>query len=473
MSPAEIEGERESDQPQRLSWTDRPVRELVRLAWPIAVSMVSYSVMTLVDTLFVGRLGAPSLAGVGLGGVAAFTLLCFGFGLLRAVKVLTSQAVGRGAVAERNAYLGAGLIVALGLGLAAVLLGQLVADLLPLLAASGEAGAHARTYLQIRVLGTPFILMYCALREHRYGLGDSRSPMWAALAANGANVGLDYLFIVVLGHGVAGAAWATMAAHAVEGTILLVAQRREGYGLSIVARRHLRSLLSVGMPTGVQFLLEVGSFSILATLLAALSSVEMAAHQIALAVMHLTFLPALAIAEAGSVLAGQAVGAGRDDLVRPVGRWSMAVSGAYAALCTVVLVGFAHEIARGFADDPRIVLATVPLFWVAAGFQLADAGNAVARSILRGTGDVTWPAIAGITLAWLYIPGGTWLLAYQAGLGALGGWLALCAEIVTGAFVFWWRLERRGWHHAAARSRQRLQEDEPPSPLTSGEALTS
>ena len=58
--------------------------------------MLSYSIMTLVDTLFVGRLGASALAGVGLGGVAAFTVLCFGFGLLRGVKILVSQAVGAG-----------------------------------------------------------------------------------------------------------------------------------------------------------------------------------------------------------------------------------------------------------------------------------------------------------------------------------------------------------------------------------------
>ena len=58
-----------------------PLRELVRLAGPIAVSMLSYSMMTLVDTIVVGRLGAASLAGVGLGGTVAFALVCFWFGL--------------------------------------------------------------------------------------------------------------------------------------------------------------------------------------------------------------------------------------------------------------------------------------------------------------------------------------------------------------------------------------------------------
>ena len=54
-------------------WEGRSRRELVRLSWPIAISMLSYAVMTLADTLFVGRLGTQALAGVGLGAMASFT----------------------------------------------------------------------------------------------------------------------------------------------------------------------------------------------------------------------------------------------------------------------------------------------------------------------------------------------------------------------------------------------------------------
>ena len=74
------------------------------------MSTLSYSVMTLVDTLLVGRLGAASLAGVGLGGTAAFVLLCFSFGLLRGVKTLVSQAVGAKRPDEVGAYRGAALL---------------------------------------------------------------------------------------------------------------------------------------------------------------------------------------------------------------------------------------------------------------------------------------------------------------------------------------------------------------------------
>src|SRR5690242_9990663 len=91
---------------ESLDWERRPARELLRLSWPILISTISYSTMTLVDTLLVSGLGSAQLAGVGLGGTAAFALLCFSFGLLRGVKTLVAQAVGAGQRQEIGAYLG-------------------------------------------------------------------------------------------------------------------------------------------------------------------------------------------------------------------------------------------------------------------------------------------------------------------------------------------------------------------------------
>ena len=99
------EGAHRAERENELAWRTAPRAELLRLAWPIAVSMVSYAVMTLADTLFVGRIGPAALAGVGLGGTAAFVAICFPMGLLRGVKINVSQAVGAGrrVLGERGA----------------------------------------------------------------------------------------------------------------------------------------------------------------------------------------------------------------------------------------------------------------------------------------------------------------------------------------------------------------------------------
>jgi MATE family multidrug resistance protein len=441
---------------RKLKWEESLLGELLRLSWPIAVSTVSYSVMTLVDTLLVGHLGAAQLAGVGLGGTMAFALMCFAIGLLRGSKTLVSQAVGAGRHEEVGAYLGAALIVAGGVGAVCVGAGQALALLMPRVAATPEAGGFARTYLAIRTLGAPLALLHVALRETRYGEGDARAPMVATVAANLVNIALAALFVYRLGWGVAGAAWATVVAHGVEAGVLVAVQAR--WNVGAMRARHLRAVWRVGLPTGIQFTLEVGSFALLAAMLAAMSEVDMAAHQIALQVIHFCFLPAFAVAEAASVLAGQAVGAGREHEVGRVARQAMGVVAGYTGACTAILAGGAPLIVAGFGAKPALASVAVRLLHVAALFQVADGANIVARSTLRGAGDVRYPAVVGVVTSWALTPPLTWWLGYRMQLGAFGGWLALCCEIVAGALALWWRLERRTWLAAAGASRAMVED---------------
>jgi MATE family multidrug resistance protein len=101
----------------------------------------------------------------------------------------------------------------------------------------------------------------------------------------------------------------------------------------------------------------------------------------------------------------------------------------------------------------------VHLLYVAAGFQLFDAANIVARSVLRGTGDVRVPAVIAICSGWTFVPALTWFWGMHQGLGAVGGWLALTVDIIFGALVFWRRLGRGLWLPAARESRERLARD--------------
>src|SRR4051812_34714902 len=171
-----------------LQWKKNPLAELLRLSGPIAASTISYSLMTLTDTLLLGHVGRSELAGVALGGLFAFVLVCFSFGLLRAANTLVSQAVGGGRQDRLPGYLGAALFTALGIGLVTMLVGQVAARLIVHLAATPAAGHAAGTYLGLRSLGAPLVLCYVALREIRYGQGDARSPMRATVLANLVNI---------------------------------------------------------------------------------------------------------------------------------------------------------------------------------------------------------------------------------------------------------------------------------------------
>lgn len=447
---------RSSSSSASLGWSARPGRALLRLAWPITVSMVSFSAMTLASTAFVAQIGADELAGVGLAGVVGFALVCFGIGLLRGAKTLVSQAVGANRQDRLPELVGAAVAIAVSLGLVALFAGQLLAPLLEALSASPRAGHFAAEYLSIRSLGAPLVLLYAALREARYGVGDSRAPMRASLAGNAVNIALDALLILVLDWGVRGAAYATIAGNLTELAVLAWPMRAQLAKLRY-SRAAAREVWAQGVPNGVQFIMEVGSFLILTVLVARMSAVDAAAHQMVLHLVNVSFLPAHALAEAAAVLVGQAVGAGKDALVPRVAKRAVAIGAGYS---TVVLVGYAilgGVIARAMAAGDEVLgdRATL-LVHVSLVFLVADAANVIARGVLRGASDVRYAAVVGIATSWVTTPPLTWLLGMHWGLGAVGGWIGLAAEIVLGAALFWLRVLRGGWRPAAAAARRAM-----------------
>ncbi|HEX8107320.1 MAG TPA: MATE family efflux transporter, partial [Kofleriaceae bacterium] len=332
-----------------MTWIERPGRELLRLAWPITVSMVSFSMMTLTSTAFVAHIGADELAGVGLAGVVGFALVCFGIGLLRGAKTLVSQAVGADRRDRIPELLAAALALAVALGAAAMVLGHLIAPLLVSLSASPRAGRFAAQYLTIRSAGAPLVLVFAALREGRYGQGDTRAPMRASLAGNAVNFALDATLILGLGWGVRGAAVATICGNLTELALLAWPMRSSLRGLTW-RRAAVREVWAQGLPNGAQFIMEVGSFLILTVLVASMSAIDGAAHQMVLHLVNVSFLPAHALAEAAAVLVGQAVGANRDALILRVARRTFLIGAGYAVVCGVVYAVLGGLITRALAS---------------------------------------------------------------------------------------------------------------------------
>lgn len=437
-------------------WAERPGRELVKLAWPITVSTISYATMTLTSTAFVAQVGADELAGVGLGAVVGFALVCFGIGLLRGAKTLVSQAVGANRTDRLPELVGAALAIAVVLGAIALIAGQLVAPLLVALSASPRAGQFAAEYLTIRSLGAPVLLVYAALREASYGTGDSKTPMRAALAGNAVNIALDAVLILGLEWGIAGAAIATVFGNLTELCVLAWPNRvtiRNARWSPVAARE----VWAQGVPNGLQFIMEVGSFLILTVLVARMSAVDGAAHQMVLHLVNVSFLPAHALAEAAAVLVGQAVGANKDALVPKVAYRALALGAGYATICLVGYLALGHVVVDAMsAGDAALADRAQTLLYVSFAFLVADAANVIARGVLRGASDVRYAAIVGIATAWFTTPPLTYLLGVVAGLGAVGGWIGLALEIVVGASVFWWRVFRGGWRPAAAAARRSL-----------------
>jgi len=439
-----------------LPWIERPGRELLRLAWPITVSMVSFSTMTLASTAFVAQVGSAELAAVGLGGIVSFSLLCFAIGLMRATKTLVSQAVGAGRNDRIPELLGSAVLLAVGFGLAATLVGELVAPLLVSLSASPRAGGFAAQYLAIRSIGATLVLVYAALRESSYGVGNTRAPMRASLAANGVNIALDAVLILGLGWGVRGAAVAAIFGNLTELAVLALPMREQIRKMTW-NRRAVREVWAQGLPNGLQFVMEVGAFLILTIMVARWSAIDAAAHQLVLQLINVSFLPALALGEAAAVMVGQAVGANRDALVLRVANRAVVIGAIYATVGLVLYAILGGQITRAMSGgDVALADRSLTLVHVGLAFLIADAASVIARGVLRGASDVRYAAIVGIATSWALTPPLAYLLGDQLGLGVVGGWVGISAEIIVGASLYWLRVWRGGWRPSAAKARRTM-----------------
>jgi MATE family multidrug resistance protein len=300
------------------------------------------------------------------------------------------------------------------------------------------------------------VLVYAALREASYGVGDTRSPMRASIAGNAVNITLDVVLIVGLDWGVRGAAYATIAGNATELLLLALPMRAQLAKIGW-SPRAVRDVWAQGVPNGLQFVMEVGSFLILTVLVARMSAVDAAAHQLVLHLVNVSFLPAHALAEAAAVLVGQAVGAGKDSLVPTVARRALAIGAGYASTCLVVFAILGGSIASAMAaGDGALAARATTLVHVSLAFLVADAANVIARGVLRGASDVRYAAVVGIITSWLTTPPLAYLFGVYLGYGAAGGWVGLAVEIVVGASLFWLRVWRGGWRPAAAAARRAM-----------------
>lgn len=430
--------------------------EVVRLAWPITISMLSFTAMGLADTLFVSRLGTEPLAAVGMAVSTTFLILAFGMGLMGGVKVSVAQATG---ATDEDGVLRLGwqaLWVAGIVGVTLATLAPFGPMLFRALGAEGEVGEMANAYFLIRVLGSPLTFAMLAHKSWFDGRGDTRTPMVANLIANGLNIALDPIFIFGWGAipamGVGGAAAATVLAMAVAMTFL--AARGIPRLLKASSRRPERELLReiwrLGSPMGVRQLLGVGAWVLLVSVLARVGAIDLAAHVMVIRIVSVSFLPGYAISQAASVLVGQSVGAGNPLGARAAVRHSMVLAVAVMAVCGIVFVAFPEPLVGVFGVAPEVAALGRTLLIVAAGFQVFDAVAMVAQGALNGAGDTRFVMVTSVLAAWLLQLPVAVALALPMGMGAVGAWIGLTVEIAGLAAVSLWRVRGDRWLEGAS-----------------------
>ena len=436
------------------------LRALLALAGPIAVSQVAQTSLGFVDTVMVGRLGAVPLSAVSIGAAVHYTLLLFGLGMVMAVGPLASQAHGAADVRGVARYARQGLWLATLLAPLIIAVEYGAPYWIALLGQPPEVEALAAEYLRAVCLSSWPFLAFAALRGWLESVGRPRPVTAIALSAVGVNALANY--VLVYGSwgapalGAVGAGYATAVSYAYLLAALVAYAQTQG---SLRAYRvldawrwpaggYLAELVRVGLPMGVSFALEAGFFTATGVLVGTLGATQLAAHQIGLQMVSLSFMLPVAIAMAVTIRVGNLVGAGRPAratqagwLAIGLGAGIMVVSAATYALAPGPIIGLFLGSGARSGEGLAVAAVAAQLLLLAGGFQVFDGVQAVAAGSLRGLKDTFYPMVIGLVSYWVIgLPSGYCLMAEY---GARGLWMGLVVGLACASAALtlrWWRL---------------------------------
>jgi MATE family multidrug resistance protein len=431
-----------------------------RQAWvlsaPAILTMISQTVMWMVDAAMVGRLGSAELAAVGFGGILIWTVYSFFVGLTSAVNTFVSQADGAHDYHRSGSTMWQGVYIAAGASLVLYGFRAVVPQVLTLAAPPPAVEAMSTSYIQIRMLSAGFFLFHYTLAHFFRGIGDTMTPLKVLAVAHSLNIVGDYVLIFGKGPfpamGVEGAAWATSMANVLAAVLFAaclfsrrIRERYDVFGQWRPRKAQLVRVLRIGLPIAVHFFLDMGSFLIFAAYVGRMGTAPLAANQIAIQILALSFMPAQGLAQAATTLMGQYIGAGKAHLAKRCAHTTLKMGLYYAGAIALLCLTVPGALVRIFNSDPEVVALGRRLLVWCAFFQIFDAVQFISDGALRGAGDTRVPMMIVVGGAWLVFLPLAWLFGTVLEGGVVGAWGGAVLYVVFISVLMFLRLERDRW----------------------------
>ena len=378
-------------------------RTIARLAVPALGALAAEPLVALVDTAFVGRLGEVPLAAMGVVtgilGLAFFVFIVLAY----AGTPLIARAIGIGDHERAAEVAVQSLTVAAVLGAAGLVLVEGAApQLVGLMGAGPDVAPHAISYLRIRGLGLPAILMITVGHSVYRGVGDTRTPMFISVGLSLVNLVLDPLFIFGFGWGLTGAGVASVIAQTLGGGAFLYYFLTGHTGLVLRRARprwdDLRELISAGSALFVRTSALVATLTLAVAVAARLGDTEVAAHQVAVQVWIFLNLAVDAVAIAAQNLVAGHLATDRAAARRFSQRmllwgfcWGMLLAAAFWLM--------RQHLPGWFTTDPAVAALVITLMPIIALSQPLNGLIFVLDGIMIGATDFTYMAKAMVFVA--------------------------------------------------------------------------
>ena len=426
-------------------------RDNFRLAWPVMIGQLGQITVAVADNVMVGRIGVEPLAAASLVNGIFTVVLVFGIGVAYGLTPLIANAHGAGHYSKLPDLLNASFWLNVFFG---VMLFGLLEGFVPLLDYMRQDEGVitlARPYMRIVGMSIVPILGFYAFKQFAEGLGNTRQAMQITLAVNGLNIFLNYVLIYgkfgLPALGLNGAGYSTLISRlcmlCAMVAFVLKSNLFKGiqfvFTITRVRWKQAREILSIGVPSGFQYIFEVSAFAAASVLAGMISPASQAAHQIAINLASVSYMAATGLAAAATIRTGNLLG--RRDGV------NLHLAVRTILIMTVVWMSFAgivFLIGRNFfpalySTDSEVVEIASGLLVVAVFFQISDGVQAVGLGVMRGLKDVKIPTLITFVAYWILALPGSFYFGVNKGYGVLAIWYFLAGGLTLSAALLIWR----------------------------------
>lgn len=420
------------------------------LAFPVMLSQLGQVLVGVADSMMVGRLGAEPLAAASLANSIFFVVLMFGIGVSMAITPLVAMADGKNNPKRISRLFNHGFTINWITGTMLFFLIVLGSPLLYHLNQPEEVVVLGIPYLAIITLSLLPFMIFQTFKQFAEGLSQTRQAMYITLLCNAVNIFLNWVLIYGnLGApalGLNGAGWATLISRVLMalmiGYYIMKSRRYAPFELSFKLKKlsfpMVSKMLKIGVPTGFQFIFEVGAFSSAAIMMGWIGVNALAAHQIAINLASISYMMASGLSTAAMVRVGNQLGRKDIPTLREAGFTSFVMVAMFMSLTAVIFVLFREFLPSLYIDDMDVIKMSASLLVIAALFQLSDGIQVVGLGALRGMADVRVPTIVTLVAYWVIgLPLG-YVFAFVIGMLEVGIWYGLLIGLtVTGIMLLY------------------------------------
>jgi putative MATE family efflux protein len=404
---------------------------IFRFAVPMLIGNVFQQLYNIVDSLVVGNfLGKDALAAVGASFPVIFTLISLIIGIATGTTIIIAQYFGakdyesvRRSIDTMYIFTFIASVIVSAVGI------FFTDDIFRLLQLPEELLPQARSYLTVYLAGMIVFFGFNGTSAVLRGLGDSRTPLYFLILASVVNIGLDLLFIMVFGWGIASVALATVIAQggAFVTAIIYLNKTHEIIRFSfrglVFDRSIFNNSIRIGLPSGLQHTFVALGMMALMGLVNTFGTTVIAAYSVAQRIDSLAMLFAMAFSAALTSFTGQNIGAGNFERVKRGLRSTLIMGSTVSLAVTAVVLLFGSEIMGLFTPDTQVVVTGTRYLNIVSPFYITFTGMFVIGGVMRGAGDTVVPMFLTLFSLWLVrIPLAFFLSSF---MGEVGIWWAI------------------------------------------------